>query len=58
MCLLIICKYSQEDVDSFMKDCEGSVEPVLRNLDEQHGNIHFVCLLIMWLYINELSFNF
>jgi len=28
--------FFQEDVDSFMKDCEG-VEGVLRDLDEKHG---------------------
>jgi hypothetical protein len=30
------CILFQEDVDSFMKDCEG-VEGVLRDLDEKHG---------------------
>nr|CAG4636662.1 EOG090X0IRH [Eubosmina coregoni]SVE70176.1 EOG090X0IRH [Eubosmina coregoni] len=35
-----------EDVDSFMKECEG-VEPVLRNLDEQHGKYKFMELNLM-----------
>nr|CAG4645257.1 EOG090X0IRH [Leptodora kindtii] len=35
-----------DDVDSYMKDCEG-VEPVLRQLDEQHGKYKFMELNLM-----------
>jgi len=37
---------NQEDVDAFMKDCEG-VETVLKSLDEQHGKYKFMELNLM-----------